>query len=171
VERRAGTLHRTQETPRHRDGFITAVAFGGFLIIVGLVFAMNANLWQNINDFFGDITTRTFPFGGPTSSIALPAPEHPAAHISLYNALFQFDVAFGVLQLLILALRVGVRSRINRISETAGNAIFWLGAAGLVNTFLLTGTLSGWFQYWAALIIIVGVSLITRAFVYFVKRR
>jgi hypothetical protein len=87
------------------------------------------------------------------------------------TALLQFDVAFGILQVFVLALRLWTRSTIRRISETLGNAVFWLGAAVLVNTFLLAGTLSGWFQYWAALIIVVGVSLVTRGLVYFAKKR
>jgi hypothetical protein len=156
---------------RHEDGFITALAFGGFLIILGSVFALNPGLWQKATDFLNGITTATFSFGGANSNIALPAPLNPEDHIGLYNALIQFDVAFGVFQLLILALRVRVHSRINRIAETLGNAVFWLGAAVLVNIFLLTGTFSGWFEYWAALIALVGISLIARAIVHFAKRK
>jgi len=156
---------------RRGDGFITAVAVGGFLIVVGLVFALNPDLWQRIVNFFNDITTARFPFGGATSSIALPAPENPFAHIALYNAVFQFDMGFGVVQLLVLALRVWTRSRINRVAESLGDVIFWLGAALLVNIFLLKGTQDGWFEYWAALIIVVGISFIGRGLVYFVKRK
>jgi hypothetical protein len=156
---------------RHDSGFITAVAFGGFLIIVGVLFASTPNLWQNITYFFGHITNYAFPSGSSSSQIILPAPSNPAAHNALYTALLQFDVAFGILQVFVLALRLWTRSTIRRISETLGNAVFWLGAAVLVNTFLLAGTLSGWFQYWAALIIVVGVSLVTRGLVYFAKKR
>ena len=156
---------------RRGDGFITAVAVGGFLIVVGLVFALNPDLWQRIVNFFNDITTARFPFGGATSSIALPAPENPFAHIALYKAVFQFDMGFGVVQLLVLALRVWTRSRINRVAESLGDVIFWLGAALLVNIFLLKGTQAGWFEYWAALIIVVGISFIGRGLVYFVKRK
>jgi len=55
----------------------------------------------------------------------------------------------GILQLMILALRAVVRSRIGRIAETVGNLVFWLGAAYIVTVFstmqLLTrnGSLSG----------------------------
>ena len=156
---------------RRGDGFITAVAVGGFLIVVGLVFALNPDLWQRIVNFFNDITTARFPFGGATSSIALPAPENPFVHIALYNAAFQFDMGIGVVQLLVLGLRVWTRSRINRVAESLGDVIFWLGAALLVNMFLLKGTQAGWFEYWAALIIVVGISFIGRGLVYFVKRK
>ena len=110
-----------------------------------------------------------FP-GNPNSNIVLPAPANPAAHNALYNAVIQFDVGMGILQVLILGFRLNRHSRLGRIAETVGNMVFWFGAAVLVNTFLLTGTLSGWFQYWAALIVIVGVSTVARAMVYFTKR-
>lgn len=152
------------------DGWITAVAFGGFLIIVGLLFVLTPNLWHSVTSFFDDITTRPLPFGGPDSTISLLAPLHPEDHQTLYNAVLQFDIAFGVLQIVILGLRVGSHSRTRRIAETLGNAVFWLGAAVLVYVFLLQGTLESWFEYWAALIVVVGVSLIARAVVHFAKR-
>jgi hypothetical protein len=153
------------------EGLITAVAVGGFLIIVGTIFALTPTLWQNITTFFDHITTRTIHFSNTASNIVLPSPSDPAAHNILYNALLQFDVAFGILEVIILAIRIRVGSRIRRIAETLGNAVFWLGAAFLVNSFLIPGTLTGWFDYWAALIVLVGISLVARAFVYFAKRR
>jgi hypothetical protein len=163
-------VNNTREN-RHEEGIITAIAFGGFLIIIGILFVLTPNLWQNITSFFDHLTTRIFPFGSSSSTISLLAPADPAAHHALYSSLLQFDVVFGLLQIAILALRIRARSRVRRISETLGNAVFWLGAAFLVNTFLLPGTLKGWFEFWGALIVLVGVSLVARAFVYFVKRR
>jgi hypothetical protein len=163
-------LTQTHQEHRHGDGFITALAFGGFLIIVGLIFSLTPDLWQKITEFFNNLTKTSYPFGGPTSTISFPAPANPAAHQALYTALLQFDAAFGVLQVIILGLRIQMHSRTRRIAETLGNAVFWFGAAVLVNIFLLTGTLSGWFEYWAALIVIVGVSLIARAIVHFAKK-
>ncbi len=162
-----------QNPQRHGygDGFITAVAFGGVLVIVGAIFFSTPGLWDRVTDFFSNITSSNVPFGGATSDLILPAPANPAAHKVLYNAVFQFDVAFGVLQLLILGLRVWVRSATRRIAETVGNAVFWFGAALLVNMFLLTGTLSGWFEYWSALIVVIGFSLIARALVHFARRK
>jgi hypothetical protein len=163
-------LNQNHEEHRHGDGFITALAFGGFLILVGLLFVLTPDLWQKINDFFNSITTATVPLSNSASNISLPAPADPAAHKTLYTAVMQFDIAFGILQILIFGLRIWMHSRTRRIAETLGNAVFWLGAAVLVNVFLFTGTLSGWFEYWAALIIIVGISLIARAAVHFAKR-
>lgn len=165
----------TQPKPAHEfirghESIITAVAIGGFFILVGAVFVTNPDLWENVTAFFQDITTRTWPFGGEGSTIALPAPANPAAHAVVYNALLQFDICMGVLQIVILALRVAWHSRTGKISETVGNMVFWIGAALLVNVFLLPGTLAGWWQYWAALIVVVGVSVIARGIVYLVKR-
>ncbi len=156
---------------RGGDGYISAVAFGGFLVVLGLVFVLNPNLWNNITYFFDHISTRTVPLSSVTSNIVLPAPINPGVHTALYEALFQFDVAFGFLQVVILAIRVWAKSRVGRLSETVGNAVFWLGAAGLVQAFLLQGPLISWFQYWAALIILVGVSFFARAAVYFGMRK
>ena len=155
----------------HHDGLISALAFGGFLVIVGLVFVQNPNLWNQINTFFNNFTTSKVPFPGSSSSnVVLPAPADPSAYNVLYWALIQFDVGIGFLQVLILGLRLNRHSRLGRIAETVGNMVFWFGAAVLVNIFLLTVTLSGWFEYWAALIILVGVSIVARAVVYFTKR-
>jgi hypothetical protein len=162
-------LNQNQEPHRH-DGFITAIAFGGFLIILGLIFSLTPDLWQKITDFFNSMSTATVPFGSSTSNLVLSAPSDPSAHNALYTAVIQFDVAFGILQVFILGLRIWAHSRTRRISETLGHAVFWLGAAVLVNMFLITGTLSGWFEYWAALIILVGVSFIARAIVHFAKK-
>ena len=163
-------MNQTHQEHRHGDGFITALAFGGFLIIVGLIFTLTPDLWEKITEFFNSITSVSYPFGGPTSTISLPAPVYPAAHKALYTALMQFDVAFGALQVTILGLRLWVHSKTRRIAETLGNAVFWFGAAVLVNIFLLTGTLSGWFEYWTALIVVVGVSFIARAIVHFARK-
>ena len=163
-------LEKNQDTRGHGDGIITAIAFGGFLIIVGLLFVLTPDLWQKITDFFNSFTTKAVPLGSSTSNVMLPAPADPAAHQVLYNAVMQFDIAFGILQVFIFGLRMFAHSKTRRLAETLGNAVFWLGSAVLVNVFLLAGTLSGWFEYWAAIIVLVGVSLIARAIVHFVKR-
>ncbi len=163
-------MEQNWERRFHGDGWITAVAFGGFLVIVGLLFVLTPNLWHNITSFFDDITTRPLPFGGPDSTISLLAPLHPGDHQQVYNALLQFDIAFGILQIVILGLRFGYHSHTRRIAETLGNAVFWLGAAIVVYIFLLQGTLESWFEYWAALIVVVGVSFVARAVVHFAKR-
>jgi hypothetical protein len=152
------------------EGLITALSIGGFFIILGIVFGFTPVISQNINTFFSDLTTVTFPFGNPGSTLSLFAPAHPAIHQIFYITVINFLLGVGVLQIVILALRLAVHSRIRRIAQSVGDSIFWLGAAVLTNVFLIAGTQSGWFQFWASLITLIGVSFVAQFFVYLVKR-
>ncbi len=147
------------------EGLITALAFGGFFIILGAVFGLTPGIPQKTADFFSDFTAQSYPFGGGT--IVLPAPAHPAAHMEFYGAVVNFMIGIAVLQVVILVLRLWVHSRLGRIAETVGNLIFWAGGAVAADVYLLAGTLSGWFTFWASLIIIIGVSIIVRGIIYF----
>jgi len=137
---------------------------------LGIVFGFTPVISQNPNTFFSDLTTVTFPFGSPGSTVSLLASAHPADHQGFYTAVMNFLIDVGVLQIVILALRLAAHSRINRIAQSVGDLIFWLGAAVMANVYLLAGTQSGWFQFWSSLIVIIGVSLIARFFVYLAKR-
>jgi hypothetical protein len=159
----------TRERSPH-EGLITALAVGGFLIILGSVFAFSPGITKNSNAFFSDLTTVTFPFGSPGSTVSLLAPSHPADHQGFYIAVLNFLIGVGVLQIVILALRLALHSRIRRISQSVGDLIFWLGTGVVANVFLLAGTYSGWFQFWSSLLVLVGLSLIARFFVYLVGR-
>ncbi len=155
----------------HGEGLISAISVGAVFIIIGIVFTITPDLPAKIGAFFQDITTVSFPFpAGSSSTITLPGPANPAAHGVVYTALMQLDLAIGILQILILALRLSMHSPTGKIAETVGNLIFWLGAAVLVNMFLLTGTINGWFEYWGAFIVLIGVTFVARAIVYFAKR-
>ena len=152
------------------ESLITALSIGGFFIILGIVFGLTPAISQNTNTFFSDLTTVKFPFGSPGSTVSLLAPGHPADHQGFYTAVMNFLIGVGVLQIVILALRLAVHSRIRRIAQSVADLMFWLGAAVLTNVFLMARTQSGWFQFWASLIVIIGVSLIAQYFVYLVKR-
>jgi hypothetical protein len=152
------------------EGLIRAVGFGGFLIVLGIVFAITPDLFQKISAFFNDMTTQRLPFAGGLGNLALPAPQNPAAHMDLYRAVMQFDIGIAALEFVLLLMRLSLQ-KVHRVAETVGNLVFWGGAALLTNIFLLAGTLKGWFEYWAALIVLVGLSLILRAIVQFIRRR
>ena len=155
----------------HGEGLISAISIGVVFIIIGIVFTITPDLPAKIGAFFRDITNIPFPFPASSSStITLPGPANPASHAVVYIALMQFDLAIGILQILILALRLSMHSPTGKTAETVGNLIFWLGSAVLVNMFLLTGTTNGWFEYLGALIMLVGLTLVARAIVYFAKR-
>jgi hypothetical protein len=93
---------------------------------------MNDNLFNEIGAFFRNLTTVSYPVSSATSTISLPAPANPAAHAVLYTALMQFALGIGILQMVILALRLRMNSPTGKTAETVGNLIFWLGTAVLV---------------------------------------
>jgi uncharacterized membrane protein YfcA len=165
----------TQNTSPHdrffREGFVTALAVGGFFIILGLVLALTPDISNQTRLFFSDIQTITYPYGNSGSTINLPAPANPAAHTGFYTAVMYFALGVGVLQVLVLALRLSIKSPVRRVSQTVGDLIFWLGAAVLVNVFLLPGASIGWLNFWSTLIILIGVSLIARFFIHLARRK
>jgi hypothetical protein len=152
------------------EGLITALSVGGFFIILGIIFGFTPTISQNTNTFFSDLTTVMFPFGSPGSTVSLFAPAHPTDHQSFYTAVINFLIGVGVLQIVILALRLVLHSQIRRIAQSVGDLIFWLGAAVLANVFLMSGTQSGWFQFWSSLIVLIGLSFVSQFFVYLAKR-
>jgi hypothetical protein len=161
------TQNTRKADPWH-EGLITALAIGGFLIILGAVFGLTPGIPQKTVDFFSDITLVTYPLG--SGGIVLPAPGTPAAHIDFFGAIFNFMAGIALLQIVILILRLWAHSRIGKIAETVGDLVFWAGVAVVANVYLMAGTLNGWFTFWASLIIILGISLIVRGIVHFVKR-
>jgi hypothetical protein len=165
----SGETRKRKQNPLG-EGIVTALAVGGFFIILGLAIALTPGITDKANSFFNDLQNTAYPVGNTASTINLPAPAHPASHDSFYTAVMSFALGIGVLQIVILALRIVIHSPMRRIAETVGNMIFWLGAALLVSILLIGGTLSGWFQFWSALIILVGVSLIARFLILFAKR-
>jgi hypothetical protein len=153
--------------PWYGEGLISALSVGAILVLIGVVFVTNSNLWENIVNFFKNIDT--IRVSG--TSLFLPAPTIPSAHEGLYTALEQFELGVGVLQVLILAARLLVHSRIRRIAETVGNLIFWFGASYLTVTYLnSTTTQEKWFLFWAAIVMLFGVSLIVRAVVLMARK-
>ncbi len=150
------------------ESIITALAFGGFFIILGSM-AFIPGIFSQTEAFVNDLTTVSYSLGA-SSTISLLAPANPVAHLDFFSAVMNFCLAIGILQIVILVLRFAWRSPIRRISETISNMIFWMGAAVVANIFLLAGTVTGWFQFWSMLIVLIGISLIARFFVYLATR-
>ncbi len=143
---------------------------GTAFILIGAIYVttLPTSLWDKTVDFFSSLTGSPVP----GTSISLPAPAAPAAHAVLYNALFQFCIGIAVLQIILLALRFMFKSNISKTAETVGNLVYWFGASYLVATFLNSATtLTMWFAFWAATLIVLGISLIARAVVIFAKNR
>ena len=157
------------------EAIITAVSVGAVLVLIGIVFVINTNLWGRIVDFFNNFNTIQVA----KTTVYLPAPKAPATHKELYTAVAQFTLGVGILQILILALRLSLGSRIRRTAKTIGSLVFWFGASYLTSTILVNMKTSlslpqqqqNWFTFWAAIITLVGFSLIVRAVVLFTARR
>ena len=152
------------------EGIFSAISVGAVFILMGLVYVatLPTSLWDKAIDFFSSFDVSQVSNTG----IYLPAPAIPAAHTVLYNAAFQFCIGIGILQIILLALRLAWHSPTSKTAETAGNLVFWFGATYLVFTFLNSATtLETWFSFWAAILIVLGVSMIARALVLFAKKR
>jgi hypothetical protein len=165
---------------RHREGLISAISTGLFFVLAGAIFLTTPNLFDSIVKFFSHIELVHVPNLG---ELRLPAPVTPArpwtestaylaARKQVYSAAEQFSYIWGLLQVVILALRVAARSPLKKDAETVSNIVFWLGTGFLIRTFLLETIrlpllteVARWFVFWSGIIILIGVSLIIRAII------
>jgi len=155
-----------QNTFSFSEGFITVLSVGGFFIILGLVFALIPGTWHAADAFFRDLKIVNVSTDSNIANLNVLDPANPEMHSDFYSVVFNFCVGIGILQIAVLVLRLIVRSPVRRISNSVGDLIFWFGAAFSVNAFLLVGTLKGFWQFWAALLMTLGVSLIVRGIIY-----
>jgi len=154
---------------KKKENLFTALYAGAVLVIIALIYYININadLLNGVINFFTSLTLSAVPATG----IPLPAPTNPAAFISLYIVAFQFSIAIGLLEVIILVLRVGMHSPVSRKAETIENIVFWLGTSYLISTYLVNMTIpSEWFVFWAGVILIFGLALVARSFVLLAKR-
>ncbi len=150
-----------------KESLFTGIFAGTVLIILAIVYFLHTTIFQEIYDFFANLTLSAIP----GTSISLPAPADPASHLNLYYAAFQFSIALGVLEVAVLIVRVIWNSSVYRKAETIENIVFWMGTSYLIITYLVHMTIPGeWFVFWAGIIMIFGLSLIARAFVLLVRR-
>jgi hypothetical protein len=155
-------------TEKKKESLITAVYAGAIFIILALIFVLNTGIWVNIVNFFNTLTLAQIP----GTSLSLPAPTVPAANIQLYNVAFQFTIGVGLLEIVILSVRILLHSPIQRKAETIENLVFWLGTSYLAITYLVNITLqTEWFVFWAGVILIGGLSLLTRGFIIILTKR
>jgi hypothetical protein len=147
------------------EGLISAVSAGLFFVLVGIIFIINQNLWSKIQEFLNSFTIAKAAY----TSVNLPVPSSPATYTAVYSAAFQFALGVGALQILILAMRLTIGSRIRRTAQTVGSLVFWFGTAyvlsilaGMKSTLTLSQQQDMWFQFWAAIIMLIGLSLIAR---------
>ena len=157
-------------TYKAREGLFSAISVGAVFVLIGIIYAVNLpnSLWESILEFLSNLAMSQVPNAG----ISLLAPTSPAAHTVLYGAVFQFCIGLGILQVILLSLRLTMHSQVGKTAEAMGNLVYWFGAGYLVATYLNSATeLVEWFAFWAGILIILGLSFIARWFVLLVKRK
>lgn len=154
---------------KRKEKLFTAIYVGGVFIIVAAVYVSHLpiSLWDELVDFFTTLTLSPIP----GTNIPLPAPSVATAHTDLFFAIFQFAIAFGVLEIIILFLRIYFRSPVERKAETMENIVFWLGTSYLAITYLVNiDQQSEWFVFWAGVLMVFGLALVVRSFILLAKR-
>lgn len=148
----------------YREGIFSAVSAGFFFVLIGVLFVITPNLLGKIIDFFRDFGVVQIPNLG----VWFIAPEHPSLHSTVYLAVQQFSFIWAFFQIAILVLRFAAGSLFGKKAETVSNLVFWFGAGVLINMFLIETArlnVNRWFQFWAAIIMLLGLSLIVRGII------
>jgi hypothetical protein len=144
---------------RNREGLLSAISAGFFLVLVGFIFIVTPNLYDKIVSFFQDLTLVNV--GSLPNNIMLPQPSTIAQHVTVYTAVEQFGLVWGVFLVATLAIRFLVSSPMRRRAENLSDIVFWFGTAYLIQTWLIGQ--SRWFEFWALILMLLGISLIVRA--------
>jgi hypothetical protein len=139
------------------EGIFSAISFGFFILLLGIIFVSTPDLFGKISDFFTDLGIQEVS----NSGIFLPAPENTGSHLDLYKVMGLVSVAAVVFQAIMLVLRFVTSSSLSKRSETLGNFVYWVGVAFLVQWFLIDTT--QWFVFWSCILMAAGVSLLARA--------
>ncbi|HVP92369.1 MAG TPA: hypothetical protein VMS94_01370 [Acidobacteriota bacterium] len=147
---------------RSRDGFVSALSAGFFFVLVGVLFIVTPNLFDSIVRFFQNFDMVQVPHF--TTGFVLPAPKNPAMHVTVYSAATQFGLAWGLFLIGLLAVRILANSPLRKKAENASDIVYWLVNSYLVTIFLnSTTTIPQWFAFWAAIIMLAGITLLIRA--------
>lgn len=150
---------------RHHEGLLSAISVGFFLILVGVLFISTPSLADKVVTFVSHFQTAQVG----STNIYIPAPERLGDHIDIYLAARQFSLVWGVFLIAMLGARFLFDSPLRKKAENLGDIVFWMGTVYLIQTFLVQTTqattidVTKWFQFWAAIIMLIGVSLIARA--------
>jgi len=152
-------------TRGHYEGILSAVSVGFFLILIGTIFVTTPNLLNKIVTFLNDFGVVQVG----NTNIYIPAPQHLGNHIDVYLAAREFSLVWGVFLIAMLGARFLFDAPLRRKAENIGDIVFWLGATYLIQTFLVAPTqtsiidVTKWFEFWAAVVMFIGASLIVRA--------
>lgn len=157
-------MNNKNNPQRNKEGLFSAISAGFFLLLLGTIFVLNPNLFGETIDFLSDFKIVDIP----NTEISFLGIEVPRSHLTVYEAGYQISIALAVFQVIILGLRFAFSSSWIKRSETVGNLIYWGINAFIIQLFLLETT--QWFVYWSIVIIIIGISLISRGLIMAVVR-
>jgi hypothetical protein len=147
---------------RERTDILGLVNFGIFLVIIGIIFATTPNLVDRFADFFRDFHLQEV---APNVSLPVPGLDHPV----VFGAIYQFCLAFGIIQIPILAARFIIKDTIRRTANTAAGIIFWLGAAWSVS--LIMAKSITWLNFVGYIIILIGIVVVVENIIVLMIRR
>ncbi len=153
-------VDKLKQNPKYGESLFSAVSVGFFFVLVGVIFVSTPNLFDEILDFFSGFDLVRVP---NQPGWLLPAPEFPGLHSVVYSALEQISFALVGFQIFVLVLRFVAGSTWGKKAETTSNLVFWLGT-GFLTRILLIETIR-WFVFWAGIIMLIGLSLVTRAII------
>lgn len=138
---------------REQTDILGIATFGLFLLLVGVIVAVTPDILDRAYDFFRDFRLREL-----APNVYLPAPR--SDDMILYTAVFQFCLAFAILQVPILGARFILKDSVDRKAGTVSSLFFWFGAAWITN--LLIAKDIDWFAFFGYLIALLGTSLIIK---------
>lgn len=152
---------RKAYSPRYGESIFSAVTAGFVLILIGVVLVTTPGLIDAIVSFFNDFSLVKVPH---TDNIYFFAPESVSAHGTVYEAAQKFSLILGFFHILILAFRFVAGSTSSRKAQTVSDAVSSIGGAYLIQRYLVSSaTTTSWFVFWAAMLMLWGISLIVRA--------
>lgn len=149
-------MKQKNQPQRNKEGLFSAISAGFFLLLLGIIFVLNPNLFGETIDFLSDFSIVDVP----NTEISFLGIRAPRSHLSVFEAGYQISIALAVFQIIILGLRFSFPSSWIKRSETIGNLVYWGINAYIIQLFLIENT--QWFVYWSIVIIIIGISLIFR---------
>jgi hypothetical protein len=136
---------------------------GFFFILAGTIFIATPNLPEKAIDFFQNFEVVRVA----SSQVYLPAPISPSAYVTIYQAVGLFSLLWAFFEIAMLIVRIFAGSPLRRKVDGASNVAFWFGAYYLIGVFLdETVTQPRWFAFWAAIVVLIGVTLLVRAVIW-----
>jgi hypothetical protein len=149
---------------KSKETFIGLLSAGCFLFLFGMFFIIKPNLFDNVVNFFKNFDIVQVP--NVFSGISLPAPKNPAMHATVYSAVSQFCFAWGIFLIGLFIVRIFANSPLNKKTQTASDIVFWFVSGYLISEFLNnTTTRVMWFAFWAAILMLIGLTLIIRGII------